>query len=86
MLTAKPSFNDVVGALLSVTALAVVAYLACVLKSEQSAGAIIALLAAASGWLFRGRVEKTESSPPVPPAAGPIPDPTLTQGRMPPPP
>jgi thiol:disulfide interchange protein len=64
-LAEKPSFNDIVGAILGLVALAVVAYLAAVLKSEQAAGAVIALLAAAAGWLYRGRVEKTEPPPPV---------------------
>lgn len=64
MIKEPPSFNDVVGAVVSLVALTVVAYLAAALKSEQAAGAVIALLAASAGWLFRGRVEKTEPPPP----------------------
>ena len=64
MIKEPPSFNDVVGAVVGLVALAVVAYLAAFLKSEQAAGAVIALLAAAAGWLYRGRVEKTEPPPP----------------------
>jgi hypothetical protein len=64
MLSAKPSFNDLIGALVGLVALAVVAYLAAFLKSEQAAGAVIALLSAAAGWLYRGRVEKVEPPPP----------------------
>ena len=64
MLKEPPSFNDLVGAIVGLTALIVVAYLAAFLKSEQAAGAVIALLAAAAGWLYRGRVEKVEPPPP----------------------
>lgn len=68
MLSAKPSFTDLVGAIVAIGGVGVVAYLA-INGSEQAAGAIVALVAAATGWLFRGRLEQPREnpSPPNPP-------------------
>jgi hypothetical protein len=66
MLSGKPTFNDVVGALLALLGLAVLAYLAIVFTSEQAEGALISLLSAAVGYLYRGRVEKQTEPPPPP--------------------
>ncbi len=67
MLSGKPTFNDVVGALLALMGLAVLAYLAIAFTSEQAEGALISLLSAAVGYLYRGRVEKQTDAPPPPP-------------------
>lgn len=69
MLSAKPAFNDLVGAVLAVLGLAVLSYLAIAFTSEQAEGALISLLSAAVGYLYRGRVEKQEPAPPAPPEA-----------------
>lgn len=65
MFSAKPSFTDVVGAVVAIGGVGVVSYLA-ITGSEQAAGAVVALVAAATGWLFRGRLEapKPDGAPP----------------------
>ncbi len=73
MLSGRPTFNDVVGAVLAVAGLAVLAYLAIAFQSEQAEGALISLMAAAVGYLYRGRVEK-QFEPPLPPGPPPLPD------------
>lgn len=67
---AKPTwdFNDVVKAVVVVSALAAVIALAFIGDSQirlQAATALITLLAGASGYLFRGRVANTDNSIPV---------------------
>lgn len=68
MLSAKPSFTDLVGAVVAIGGVGVVSYLA-ISGSEQAAGAIVALVAAATGWLFRGRLEQPRENP-IPPPEG----------------
>lgn len=64
MLSAKPAFNDIVGAILATIGLAVIAYLAIAYQSEQAEGALIALLSAAIGYIYRGRVQSPPETPP----------------------
>ena len=64
VLSSRPAFNDLVGAVLGLSALGVVGYLAVVLQSEQAAGAVIALLSAAAGWVYRGKIQQP-GEPPV---------------------
>lgn len=85
MLAAKPTFTDLVGALVAIGGVVIVGYLA-VTGSEQAGGAIVALVAAATGWLFRGRLEQprdtpTPTTPSTPPAPAP---PTPTTPSTPP--
>lgn len=64
---ARPTFdvNDLVRAVVILVALAAVCYLAIVLANQAAAGGLLTLLAAATGYLFRGRVQTTDSSTPV---------------------
>lgn len=55
-----PTFNEIVGGALAFVGVAVVGYLAVMQDSEQAEGALIALLAAAVGWLYRGKVQNPE--------------------------
>jgi hypothetical protein len=65
----KPTFVDVTGALLAAAALAGVLYLALFQHHEAAAGALIAVLSAATGYVFRGRVAPPADTPaPQPPA------------------
>lgn len=57
----RPTFNEVVGAALAVVSVGVVSYQAIFSASDQAEGAVIALLAAAVGWLYRGRVKPPET-------------------------
>lgn len=66
MLAARPSFNDIVGAVLATAGLALLGYLAVAFQSEQAEGALISLLSAAVGYLYRGRVQApTDGEPPA---------------------
>jgi hypothetical protein len=70
MLAGKPSLTDVTGTLLALVGLGVVAYLAVAFQSEQAEGAIIALLSAAVGYVYRGRVQPPDPDPGPPAPEG----------------
>lgn len=73
MLSARPAFNDVVGAILAAVGLGGVMYLAIAFQSEQAEGALIALLSAAVGFIYRGRVQSPPEDNPAPPPTPPEP-------------
>lgn len=51
-----PPFREIVGGTMAVSGLLALIYLATVLKSDAATGALVTLVAGASGWLYRGRV------------------------------
>ena len=51
-----PPFRELVGGTMAVLGLVALIYLAAVLKSAEATGALVTLVAGASGWLYRGRV------------------------------
>lgn len=67
MLSSKPAFNDVVGAVLATAGLTLLGYLAVAFQSEQAEGALISLLSAAVGYLYRGRVQAPDPDGAPPP-------------------
>lgn len=71
MLSGKPAFNDLVGAILATAGLILLGYLAVAFQSEQAEGALISLLSAAVGYIYRGRVQSPPEAPPNPPPVGP---------------
>lgn len=64
MLAAKPTFQEVVAALLTVATAVVICYLAVTTANETVIGLLGGVLAAATGFYLRGRVEKPEPPPP----------------------
>ena len=67
MISAKPAFNDIVGAVLATAGLTLLGYLAVAFQSEQAEGALISLLSAAVGYIYRGRVQAPAGDEPPPP-------------------
>lgn len=65
------TLNDWVRAAVILLALGAVGYLAIVPGSQAAAGGLLALLSAGAGYLFRGRVQTsdTTTTPPAPPVA-----------------
>lgn len=53
----ETSFAEKVGALMALMAMLVIAYLAVAGGSEQAAGGLLAVLAAATGFFLRGKVQ-----------------------------
>lgn len=70
MLVSRPTFNDLVGAVLATAGLVLLGYLAVAFQSEQAEGALISLLSAAVGYIYRGRVQAPPGDEPPPPAPG----------------
>lgn len=66
MFSEKPSTTEAAGIALAFVAVLGVIYLACFLGVEQAQGALYTVLAAAGGYIYRGKVER-QSPPPAPP-------------------
>lgn len=65
MLRAKPTLTEAAGVLIALVTLGGVTYLA-VVGVEQAQGALYTVLAAAAGYVYRGKVERPSEPPPLP--------------------
>ena len=59
MLSSAPTFQEIVAALMALTAVGVVAYLAAT-GNEPMAGVLGAVVSAAVGFYLRGKVERSD--------------------------
>lgn len=53
-----PAFEQVVGGVMALGALGIIGFSVVTTGNEQATGALIALMAAAVGFYYRGKVEK----------------------------
>lgn len=68
MLSGSPSFQEIIAAMMVLSSVGVVSYLA-VVGSEPMAGVLGGVVAAAIGFYLRGKVERPSDEPPADRAA-----------------